>query len=165
MIDYIDILNSIKKCEGGLVTIMLDYNYCNEEFLKSLYQELKTEYKIEYNLYDVKNIDVKTVVFINTNNIPRTNNSIGTRSIFFRHLIGNENVILIAVNKINVAMTPSSLYGTEEIYASNIVFLLKNKKLTIVKSRYSDLHYTTSLDISNMTTLIRKIKLNKINKK
>lgn len=165
MIEYVDILNSIKKCEGSLVTILMDYNNCNDDFLTSIYQELNIDYKIEYDRFDIKNINEKTVVFINVKNIPRAPNSIGIRSKIFRNLLGNENVILIAVNKINVAMTPSSLYGTEEIYQSNIVFLLKNQKLTIVKSRYSILQNTNSLDISNMTKLVRKIKLNRINKK
>lgn len=166
MITYPDILNSIKKCEGGLVTVMLlDYNLCNNEFLKSLFQELKTEYKIEYDNYNVKNIDVKTVVFIDTLKIPKVNNTIGNRSVLFRNIIGNKNVILITVKHINSSVTPSSLYGTEDIYASTIVFSIKNKKLTVVKTRYSELQYNDPLDISNITTLIRKIKLDKINKK
>lgn len=161
--DYIDILNSIKNSEGGLVTVMLlDHNICNYNFLKSLYQELKKEYNIEYDNYNIKNINVKTVVFIDILKIPRVNNSIGNRSILFRSLIGNENVIIIAIKHVNSALTPSSLYGGEEIYTSNIVFSIKDKKLTVVKSRYTEFHNNELLDISNISTLVRKMKLNKI---
>jgi len=164
VIEYTDILNSIKKCNGSLVTILHDSIFINDEFLKFITQELSNEYKIEYDRYDIKTIDVKTIIVIKVSNIPRINNSIGNRSILFRSLIGNKNVILIALKSIDMYMASSnSLYG-EEMYASNIVFQIKNKKLTIVKSRYSELHNTDSLDISNIIKKVRRNKINKINK-
>ncbi len=162
MIEYIDILNIIKKNEGSLVTFIIDYNVCNYDFLKTLTHELKNEYKIEYDRYDIKNINVKTVVFIDVNKIPSISNQNGGRSIFFRNILGNKNVILIAIKHVNMSVTPSGLYGGEELYSSNLVFSLKNKKLTVVKSRYSDLQYTNYLDISNINKYIRKIKLEQI---
>ncbi len=69
MIEYIDIINAIKKCEGLLVTFMFDSYKCNYDFLKILINELKSEYKIEYDCYDI-NTEVKTVVIIDTSKIP-----------------------------------------------------------------------------------------------
>lgn len=164
-IEFIDILNSIKNSECGLVTFIKDYDKTNNIFIEAITLELKKSYNIEYDKIDsdyVKNITEKTIIFINMSNIPRIQGQL--KGAMFRNLIGNENVILIALRRYNET-TNTSLYGGEESYISNVIFLLKNKKLKVLKSRYTSPNENNIMDISNIIKLIRKLKLDIINKK
>ena len=162
MIEYIDIINAIKTCEGSFVTFLLDNNNCNKIFLNTLISEFKNEYEIEYDLYDLENINKKTIVIIDLNNIPvKKAVNIGIRSAFLSKIKTNKNAILIILKYVNFSI-PYNYYTGNEMYLSNLIFTLKDNKLNIQKSRYTKIKHTDYLDISNIHKHIRKIKLKQI---
>jgi len=47
MISYNNILDSIRKCNGGIISIINDQERCNQYLILSILNNLKTEYVIE----------------------------------------------------------------------------------------------------------------------
>jgi len=149
MINYSDILNSITLCQGGAITFIVHDNFLslNKDFIYSIGESLKSEYKIEHQLLDVTDIEEKTIIFIAYN-----------KGIDFTKLTGNKNVILIVSRKYNETSN-TEIFGQSVIYLSDSVFLLKNKKLKILKSRFLE----NSDNIIDMTKIVRKFKLKILN--
>jgi len=151
MINYSDILNSIELCRGGAITFIVHSNFLsiNKDFIYSIGESLKSEYNIEFQLLDTSGIEKNTIIFIEYN-----------KGIDFTKLIGNKNVILIVSRKYNETSN-TEIFGQVVTYISDSVFLLKNKKLKILKSNYLN----TDENNIDITKIVRKIKLEKLNKK
>ena len=151
MINYSDILNSITLCQGGAITFIVHDNFLsiNKDFIYSIGESLKSEYNIEFQLLDTSGIEKNTIIFIEYN-----------KGIDFTKLIGNKNVILIVSRKYNETSN-TEIFGQVVTYISDSVFLLKNKKLKILKSNYLN----TDENNIDITKIVRKIKLEKLNKK
>lgn len=149
---YNEIYKQIKLCEGNFVTIIRDSNTINDEFIRLLSEDLKSEYKIEINqMIDYHNITEKTIVFMNFD-----------RSINFKNMIGNKNVILIVLRDY-YKTSNTQLFGSPENidYLTDLIIFLKNEKMKILKMRNSD---DFPNDIINIRKLTRNIKLKILNK-
>jgi hypothetical protein len=166
-IKFKDIIDSIEFCAGGKVNFLFDSETINETLLLLIKKELRKNYNIIENIdiedLNVYNIKEKTVIFLNYTNT----NLFKTK---FRTLLGNENVIIIVMRNLyfttNTSLLPHSVIFTGEIsYTSSLIFLLKNKKLKIMKSRYVKEHIPIMNQTVDINFLIRKIKLQTLNEK
>jgi hypothetical protein len=151
MITYTNLIEGIKKCEGGIVTIITDLDIINDDLLLSIENDLQKNYKIERNILNVRHgnyINEKTVNFID----------IGTKlDRYCYNLVDNDYVITIIIKEFfETSNTDISKY------ASNLILLLHNKKLKILKSRYLDLLPNNIVDIAKLTRKLKLINLQKI---
>lgn len=146
MITYSDILNSIKQCEGSFITIIKNSDTINDDFIYSVIEDLKSEYVIEYNPISNNNIKVKTISIFDFN-----------KTIDFKTIFNDDSLITIVIRDYyNTSNT--QLFGESGAdYFSSLVFLLKNGKLKVLKSRYADIEGT--FDVSK---IVRKFKLKKL---
>lgn len=159
--NYNKIYNLIRLYEGDIITFVKDTNIINDEFIRLLSEDLKSEYKIEVNeMIDYHNITEKTVVFMNFD-----------RSINFKNMVGNKNVILFVLR--NYYQTSNTqLFGNIENvdYIASFILFMKNEKMKILKMRND---FDNSLEefnadfeeIINIKKLNRNIKLKILSKK
>ena len=149
MINYSDILDSVKDCQGGAITFIVHSNFLsiNEDFIYSIGESLKSEYRIEHQLLDVTGIEEKTIIFIKHD-----------KNIDFTKLTGNPNVILIVSKNYNETSN-TEIFGKVVAFISDSVFLLKNKKLKVLRSSRLESEDDRTIDI---TKIVRKFKLNNI---
>jgi hypothetical protein len=160
---YSELLDLIKQCEGAFATIIKDHDILNRFALNSIKKSLSSEYKIfefEYseNMIDkyICNSKEKTIIFVKCDKLVNR-----------RLLNRNDNLIIVFIKRFYniINSTPNYTNYTNYtndmnvIYMSNIVFLLKDKEIKIVKNRYSNINDT--MDMNNFS---RKKKLQNINK-
>jgi hypothetical protein len=146
VITYFDILNSIKKCEGAFVTIIKNSGTINDDFIYSIIEDLKSEYAIEYNPISNDNVKVKTISIFNYSKLYNVGD-----------INFDENLITIIIRNYNETSNTQVFGESGADYFSSLVFLLKNGKLKVLKSRYSDIEGT--FDVSK---IVRKFKLKKL---
>jgi len=146
MKNYSKILYSIKQCEGCAITFIVHPNDIgvNKDYILSILEDLKSEYKVEIQLLDATNIKEKTVIFIEYN-----------KDIDFTKLTENPNVILM-VSRNYHETSNTEIIGSVVKYTSELIFLLKNKKLQILKSRFVQENDKKLFDINNA---VRNFKL------
>jgi len=151
MINYSNILDSVKDCQGGAITFIVhsDFLSISEDFIYSIGESLKSEgYRIEHQLLDVTDIEEKTIIFIKHN-----------KKIDFTKLTGNPNVILVVSKKYNETSN-TEIFGKVVAYISDSVFLLKNKKLKVLKSKLLE---DENVRLGDITSIVRKFKLENLN--
>lgn len=152
MITYSDILDSIKQCEGSFVTIIKNSGTINDDFIYSMIEDLKSEYVIEHNPIPKNNFigfKAKTISIYDYN-----------KDIYLGDIINDESLITIVIRNYNETSNTQVFGDSGTIYFSSLVFLLKNGKLKVLKSRYSEIEGT--FDVSKT---VRKFKLKNLNKK
>jgi hypothetical protein len=149
MITYSKILDSVKDCQGGAITFIVhsDFISISEDLIFSIGESLKSEYKIEHQLLDVTGIEEKTIIFIKHD-----------KSVDFTKLTGNPNVILIVSKNYNDTSN-TEIFGQKVAFVSDAVFLLKNKKLKVLRSSRLEKEDVRTIDI---TKIVRKFKLKNI---
>lgn len=144
-ITYNKLLNTIEQSKGSLVSIVYDFNTNHIDLIQSFTSDLGLKCRI-VNYYDVDiNNSLKDNIF-------------NRRDDKIIKMI-NEKYILIVLMKNYKGMNFS---GRKLTYCSNLILSLNDKKLKILKSRYSDMSQYDSCDIN---ILLRKIKLKNLNKK
>ena len=163
MIFYKDILDTIKQCNGGLITIIKDTNVVNDDFILSIQNDLKKEYVIEtdceriYNL-NLNEITKKTIFLIEYNDLSTDKIERERR---LRVLVTNsyDNTTIISLR--NYFKTSNTdIHGQSLGYTADFILLLFKGKLKILKSRYKN--FDGRLDLS---VAVRKLKLQLLNKK
>lgn len=161
MIDYNKLFESIRKCEGGIITLMIDTKPINEKLINNIKTYLSSDFKIENDqLLNVKDVKEKTIAFFNFD-----------ERLDFTQMIGNTNVIMIVIREESKTHN-IDLFGSVS-YLANIIFYMKNEKLKILKSRYEELYDNSELSsstdintlINDIAVKIRPDKLNELNKK
>ena len=156
MIDYKKLFESIKKSEGGIITLMIDTKPINSRFINDIKTYLESDYKIENDQsLNVEDVKEKTIAFFNFD-----------EKINFTLMMGNLNVIMIIIREESKTHN-IDLFGSVS-YSANIIFYLKNEKLKILKSRYLELYNDSELECStDINMLLRdiavKIRPNKLN--
>lgn len=143
-------------CNGGIVVISKDCNNINNDVLFVIKNDLRKNYNIienvdieKLNMY-TNNITEKTILFI-TDDISKY---IKKRDVFNY----NNNVIIIFI--IKHVKNNSVFYNNRILLHSNLYIILENNKLNFIKNRYASENDT--IDISNLSSKIRKSKLLKI---
>ena len=149
MSEYIKLLNYIKSCAGSFVTIIYDNDTINQDFLTSIKEYLKSEYKIENKFLDISKIVEKTIVFIEYD-----------KNIDFTKLKGNNNVILIVLRKY-YETSNTQIFGSKLEYDSNLILLFSKKRIKILKNRF--LEQAMPLVMIDMVKIVRKQKLKNLN--
>ena len=153
--NYNKIYDQIRLYEGDIVTLIRDTNIINDEFIHLLSEDLKSDYKIEINqMIDYHNITEKTVVFMNFD-----------RSINFKNMLGNKNVILIVLRDYYKTSNTQIFGSFENVdYLANFILFMKNEKMKILKMKnnHSDTEFDENININKLN---RNIKLKILNKK
>lgn len=154
---YSELLDLIKQCEGSFVTIIKDYDKLNRVALNSIKKSLSSEYKILECNYSINYIlDVvlktkeKTILIVNSLDV-----KIGRE---IRN--DNDNLIVILLKR-SFDLFNNNIHTNDAIcvYLSTVTFLLKDKKIKVIKSRY-----TNGDEVMDMNNFSRKMKLQNINK-
>lgn len=160
---YNNILSSIIKSEGGVITIIKDYNRNNNDFLLVLKNDLMKKYNIIDNVsYDKldKYINItteKTIFFVDATNISTQNIKINN--------INSHNITIILIVKYHDTYNTNLPIGNYRIlYLSNLVITLIDDKVKTIKDRYGNLSTINPININNFISKIRKLKLIKISK-
>ena len=155
MIDYKRLFELIKKCEGGIVTLMIDNKPINLKFIHNIKNYLGLNYKIKNEQLNINEIKEKTVVFFNFD-----------ENLNFTIMMGNRNVIMIIIREESKTHN-IDLFGSVS-YIADMIFYIKNEKLKVLKSRYTNSELEGSTDINTLineiSIKIRLEKLNEINK-
>lgn len=156
MLTYSRIVEDIKKCEGRIITLLVDNNIINNKFIDILTEYLSLEYKIEHNqLLNVQEIKEKTIAFFNFD-----------KNLDFIKMMGNNNVIMIIIRQDRVTHN-MDLYGSKA-YLADIILIMINEKLKFLKNRYSesklDGHLNINQLIIDINVKLRGIKLKEINR-
>ena len=154
-------------CEGGIVTFVKDNEPINNDFLILIEEELKERgYKIAPSQIFIKpkEITEKTVAFMDY-----------VESINFRDFVGNKN--LITIMKRHYFSTTNTQLAQLDIgdipkgqinYAASLIILLKGGRMKVLKSKYAPFFDQDNLeiikDITDLNTLIRKMKIKTLNK-
>ena len=160
-----DILNSIRKYNGCLITIIKDYNAINDDFIMLIQNKLQSDYVIEKDIekiwkLNLNDITKKTIFLINYHELGIDKNDCDRKLRILVKTINNNSTI-ICVRK-ELQTTNTDIYGRRIGYSSSLILLLHKKKIKILKARYNDsLFSNLPLDL---TLITRKIKLEHLNK-
>lgn len=156
MITYNKIYKAIELNNGSLIYFIMDKkDKLNYEFINGLKEDFSFDYKyIEYTPdLDIQNINEKSIIIIDYD-----------KKINRDKLIGNKNVIVILLMDY-YRTSNTEISGTATKHLSNLIFILKDSKLKILKSRLPNIIDTKIDKIVHIMKLLRKIKLNLITKK
>ena len=165
MATYKDILNSIMNCEGDIVSFVITKDITSDNFLSAIQNSLSDKYKIRYEkdtpIEVIKDIKEKTLLVINYD-----------KKINFRKIssIKNENVIILVI-RFTYETSNTEIFGdftkggSEYMYSSKLVFLLRNKKLKVLKAREEEKLDNLQLDVLQVVRKQKLDKLNNLNKK
>ena len=157
MIKFQDILNMIIAYEGGMITLILDSESINHDFLFCIKEKLKNVYKI-IETDDKKELErdreEKTIIIHKYNKNFKYN---------YTH---NKNVILIILrNHFETTNTSLSQQAGQVTYMASLILLLKSKKIKILKQRFTEIKEIIDLQKLNLNTIIRKVKIKTLNEK
>lgn len=157
MIKFQDILDMIVAYEGGMITLILDSEPINRDFLLCIKEKLKNDYKI-IETQDkgelTKERKEKTIIIHKYNKDFKYN---------YSH---SKNVILIILrNHFETTNTSLSQQAGRLTYIASLILLLKSKKIKILKQRFTEIKEIIDLQKLNLNTIIRKVKIKTLNEK
>lgn len=156
MITYSKIYSAIELNKGHIINFLMDKNTINNEFINGLKEDFSFQYKyIEYapNL-DIQNIQEKSFIIVNYDR----------KTMNLDNMIGNNNVIILLLRDY-YRTSNTELHGSAFKHLSNLIFILKDGKLKVLKSRVPTLLDSKTDKIVHIMKLLRSIKLNLISKK
>ena len=153
MITYNKIHDAIVNYKGKIVTFITQTG--SEEFVQSVLEDLKRDFKIENYTTDIKleKLEENSILLI------KYDREIDYKN--FRPIIEDKNIVVIVLRNYNET-TNTEISGSNDravLFASDLIFILKKNRLNVLKSRLSELK--GNIDI---TQLLRSVKLKMLNK-
>lgn len=163
MIFYKDILDTIKQCDGNLITIIKDSNVVNDDFILSIQSDLSKEYIIETDsekiwILNLSEISKKTIFFIDYEKLEKTKIERERKLRILTTTINSNTIIICSRNYFRTSNT--DVHGQSLGYTSSLILLLFKGKLKILKSRYTNILGRLDLKVA-----VRKLKLKTLDKK
>lgn len=164
MTKFQDILDMIIAYEGGMITLILDSEPINHDFLFCIKEKLKNDYKI-IETQDreelTKEREEKTII------IHKYNKDFKYNSVYISwHYTHNKNIILIILRKhYETTNTSLSQQAGQLAYMASLILLLKSKKIKILKQRFTEIKEIIDLQKLNLNNILRKVKIKTLNEK
>ena len=153
-----DILNLIRKYNGCVITIIKDYNAINDDFISLLANDLKEYFNIQYSYDNLS--DEKNLVIINYAGLfeEYSKSGLDRREDYINNKNYNYNLTSIIIREY-AKTSNTDIFGMESVTSSLVLLLFKNK-IKVLKSRFSN---SNDKRIMNITSIVRKFKLQKLN--
>lgn len=151
-----EILDTIKAYEGGMVTLILDSDPINNDFLFCIKDKLKNEYRIieTQDRNELKKYREEKTIIIHQYNKD-----------FKYDYLHCKNVILIILRDHYYTTNTSLVHQTGRLlYTASLILLLKNKKIKVLKQRFTEIKENIDLTKLNLNSIIRKMKIKTLNK-
>lgn len=146
----------IKAYEGGMVTLILDSEPINNDFLFCIKDKLKNDYEI-IETQDRKELkkyrDKKTIIIHQYN-----------KDFKYDYLHCNNVILIILRDHYQTTNTSLVQQAGRLLYTASLILLLKNKKIKVLKQRFTKIKETIDLTELNLNSIIRKMKIKTLNK-
>ena len=165
MIKFQDILDMIIAYEGGMITLILDSEPINHDFLFCIKEKLKNDYKI-IETQDreelTKDREEKTIIIHKYNKDFKYG---GILSVDYWDAHSKNVILIILRNHSETTNTSLNQQAGQLAYVASLVLLLKSKKIKILKQRFTNIKSIIDLQKLNLNTIIRKVKIKTLNEK
>lgn len=158
MLTYNEILGEIRCCEGNIITIIKDSSAINDDFIALFANDLKEYFNIHYS-YENLSYE-KNLVIITYDDLIKEYNKSGSdgRENYINNKNYKNDLTSIIIREYSKTSN-THIYGTESVTSSLVLLLFKNK-IKVLKSRFNKLE---DKRIMNITSIVRKFKLQKLN--
>ena len=158
MLTYKSVLGEIRCCEGEIITIIKDSSAINDDFISLLANDLKEYFNIQYSYDNLS--DEKNLVIINYAGLFEEYSKSGLDRMedYINNKNYNYNLTSIIIREY-AKTSNTDIFGMESVTSSLVLLLFKNK-IKVLKSRFSK---SNDKRIMNITSIVRKFKLQKLN--
>lgn len=158
MLTYKSVLGEIRCCEGEIITIIKDSSAINDDFISLLANDLKEYFNIQYSYDNLS--DEKNLVIINYAGLfeEYSKSGLDRREDYINNKNYNYNLTSIIIREY-AKTSNTDIFGMESVTSSLVLLLFKNK-IKVLKSRFSN---SNDKRIMNITSIVRKFKLQKLN--